>query len=416
MSELNVVDLFCGAGGASIGFLKSGFNIVGAVDAEKDAIDTYKRNLCKGDLVDEYPGEIRFEEPMRADLSRDYESEDQIDDDIPTITFSDIRSYFDLEPGDVDVICGCPPCQNFSVLRDTEPWPEDKPKDNLLRAFVEFIEEEIPDVVFFENVKNILKAGEEVPTTYIDWLERTMREITRDGDSTDQGGYGVALDVLNAANYGVPQRRERAIGLFAYGRDDDEISMPDQTHSESPDEDSALEPWVSVNDALGGCSDLKQDLASGEKQVGIDGFPDDAEHRARNHHQETIERMKAIRKHGWTWRDLIGTEDDHYIVDGHEDLERGADAAYGIMDGSVPAPTLTTRCTTPSSGRFTHPQENRALTYREAALLMTFPRWFKLPDRNDISEQLVGNAVPPRLVKKIAEEISTQTNKQNHKF
>jgi DNA (cytosine-5)-methyltransferase 1 len=411
MDRLNVVDLFCGAGGASLGFLKAGFDIVGAVDADEDAVDTYEQNLCQGDIVDEYPGDVRFDKPMRADLSRNHESNNQIDENIPTITFEDIRSQFDLEPGEVDVICGCPPCQNFSTLRDTEPWPEDKPKDNLLRAFVEFIEEEVPDIIFFENVKNIMNAGDEEPTTYVDWIERTVREITREGDSVEEGGYGVELEVLNTANYGVPQRRKRAIGLFVYGKDDKEISLPDQTHSESPDKDSDIEPWISVNEALSKHPDLKQDLDAGEKQVDIEGYPDDPEHRARNHHQKTIERMEAIRDHGWGWRDLIGTDDEEYIVEAHEDLDRGADSAYGIMDGESPAPTLTTRCTIPSCGRFTHPEKNRAITYREAALLMTFPRWFKLPSRNDISETLIGNAVPPELVKQIGDEITSLKNK-----
>ena len=119
---------------------------------------------------------------MPADLSRGYEDDD-VDDDLRSVTFEDIREYFDLEEGEVDVICGCPPCQNFSSLRDTEPWPKGKPKDNLLRAYVEFIEEATPELVFFENVSNIMNAGDEVSTDYVDWLVRQMRSITRDSDS-----------------------------------------------------------------------------------------------------------------------------------------------------------------------------------------------------------------------------------------
>lgn len=409
MSQSTVVDLFCGAGGASLGFVKADYEIVGAVDADEVALNTYKQNLCGDDtVIQEHPGEVRFDEPLHADLSRGYEDED-VDDDLPKVVFQDIRDYFDLEPGEIDVICGCPPCQNFSSLRDTEPWPEDKPKDNLLRAFVEFIREEVPDVVFFENVPNIMTAGEEVPSTYIDWLTRSMSEITREGDSEEEGGYGVSLDVLNAANYGVPQHRKRTIGLFVYGRDDEEISLPEQTHAEESDEDDELSEWVSVKEALSQHDDLKYDLESGDKQIDIDGYPDDPEHRARSHHKRTIERMRAIRQHGKSWRDLIDTDDDDYIVDAHKDLEEGAHSAYGIMDGDKPAPTLTTRCTTPSCGRFTHPEMNRAITFREAALLMTFPRWFKLPDKNDAAERVVGNAVPPELVKHIAAEISSMT-------
>ncbi|WP_435360416.1 DNA cytosine methyltransferase [Haloarchaeobius sp. DFWS5] len=405
MSKPKVVDLFCGAGGASMGFVRAGYEVVGAVDADETALDTYKENLC-GDqtVIDEYLGEVRFDEPLRADLSRGY-IDDEVDEGLPEITFEDIRGRFDLEPGEVDVICGCPPCQNFSSLRDTEPWPEEKPKDNLLRAFVEFIEEEVPDVVFFENVRNIMTAGDDVPSMYVDWLKRSMSDITREGDSEDEGGYGVALDVLNTADYGVPQRRDRTIGLFVYGKDDEEMSLPEQTHAEEPWEDSTLQEWVSVNEALGRHDDLKQNIESGEKQIDVEGYPDDPEHRSRRHQKRSIERMEAIRRHGWGWRDLKGTDDEEYIVKAHRNLESGADAAYGIMDGEVPAPTLTTRCTTPSSGRFTHPRMNRALTAREAALLMTFPRWFKLPDQNDAAERVVGNAVPPLLVERVAESI-----------
>jgi DNA (cytosine-5)-methyltransferase 1 len=406
MSEGTVVDLFCGAGGASLGFVKAGFEVIGAVDADATALDTYRKNLCETDL-DEYPGEIAFDEPLAADLSRDHQDKD-VDDDLPTVTFADIRDEFGLKEGDVDVICGCPPCQNFSSLRDTKPWPEDKPKDSLLQAFVEFIEEEVPDVVFFENVRNIMSAGsEENPTTYVDWLIRNMGEITREGDSSGEGGYGVELDVVNAANYGVPQRRRRTIGLFVYGADGDEISLPDPTHAEDPDADEELESWRTVGEWLDR-DWLRSDLESGERQDGsVEGYEADPAHRSRNHHTRTIERMRAIRRHGSKWRDLQGTDDEEYIVEAHRNLDGGAGSEYGIIDANSPAPTLTTRCTTPSCGRFTHPEQNRGLTFREAALLMTFPREFELPDKNDAAERVVGNAVPPRMVRTLAEGLDT---------
>lgn len=398
MSKGKVVDLFCGAGGASLGFVQAGYEICAAVDVDETALTTYERNLCNKGL-DEYPGEVRFNEPLRADLSRGYKDEN-VDEDVPSVTFEDIRDEFDLRPGEVDVICGCPPCQNFSSLRDTEPWPSDKPKDSLLRSFVEFVQEEVPPVVFFENVRNIMNAGDENPTTYVDWLTRSMGNITREGDTKEEGGYGVALDVVNAADYGVPQTRERTIGMFVYGEDDANISLPAPSHAENPGEDSDLEEWKTVNETINR-GFLKQDIGLGQKQVDIEGYPDDPAHRARRHHKQTVERMKAIRKHGWGWRDLLGTDDEEYIVEAHTDLDSGADAAYGIMDGESPAPTLTTRCTTPSCGRFTHPEENRAITYREAALLMTFPRWFELPEQNDAAERVVGNAVPPKLIESL---------------
>jgi DNA (cytosine-5)-methyltransferase 1 len=408
MSKPKVLDLFCGGGGASMGFLKAGFDVVGAVDADKTAINTYEDNLCGEDtVVDGFHGEIKFDEPLCADLSRGYEDA-AIDGELPTVSMEQIRANFDLDPGDIDVICGCPPCQNFSSLRDTDQWPEDKPKDSLLRAFVEFVEEEVPDIVFFENVRNIMTAGEEVPSTYVDWLTRSMSKITRDRNSSCKSGYGHALSVVNAADYGVPQSRRRTIGLFVYDKENSDVSLPDSTHAEDPDKEIGEREWVSVNEAFDQHDDLKQDIESGESQIDIDGYPDDAEHRARRHQQQTIDRMRAIRRHGGSWRDLVGTEDEGYIVEAHTNVDSGAASAYGIMDGGSPAPTLTTRCTTPSSGRFTHPKMDRAITFREAALLMTFPRWYELPDKNNHAERIVGNAVPPKLVESVADVISAE--------
>lgn len=405
MNRGKVVDFFCGAGGASLGFVKAGFEIVGAVDAYERALETYETNLCNRELGD-YPGKVSFDEPLQADLSRGYEDED-VDEDLPTITFDDIREYFDLKPREVDVICGCPPCQNFSSLRDTDPWPDGKPKDNLLRAYVEFIQEEVPDVVFFENVSNILNAGDEVPTSYVDWLVRKMRNINRDGDSNGEGGYGHVLQVVNAADYGVPQKRRRTIGIFVYGAESEKVTIPEPTHAENPSQESEQQEWRKVRDAIQR-DDLKEDLELGQKQVGIEGYPDDPAHRSRRHRESTVEMIQAIRRHGGSWKDLRGTDDEHLIKDCHQDLDSGAASAYGIMDWDEPALTLTTRCTNVSSGRFTHPSEDRAITFREAALLMDFPRWFELPSVNQDAERVVGNAVPPTLVEAIAESIPAE--------
>jgi DNA (cytosine-5)-methyltransferase 1 len=383
-SKGKVVDLFCGGGGASLGFAEAGFDVCGAVDIDEVAIETYRKNLCENGIVS-------FDEPMQADLG--------------DTSFGEIRDFFDLQEGETDVICGCPPCQNFSSLRDTEPWPDDEPKDRLLRSFVRLVDEETPDVVFFENVPGILTAGEDNPTTYIDWFKRRMRNISRPGDN--DGGYGINLNVVNAADYGVPQKRKRAIGLCIYGVDDEEIKPPTVTHSKNPEGD--LDDWVTVGDTILNKDGLKQDLSPGEKQVDIEGYPDDPGHRARRHQQSTIDLIKAIREHGDSWRDLKGTRHEDLIRDCHQSLNgSGAETAYGIMPKDDPAPTLTTRCTTVSCGRFTHPVENRGITFREAALLMTFFPEFELPDINKHAERIVGNAVPPNLVNKLTRQFHEQ--------
>ncbi|MXR39814.1 DNA (cytosine-5-)-methyltransferase [Halobaculum sp. WSA2] len=391
------VDLFCGAGGASMGLLQAGFEVVGAVDADESALDVYSENLCGSNSLD-FSGEVTFNEPLRADLSRDYTGYDTADS-IPTVTFADIRDHFGIETGEIDLICGCPPCQNFSALRDTDPWPDGEPKDELLRAFVEFVEEEVPPLVLFENVSNIVNAGDDVPTAYVDWLLRRMGEINR--DDSRRGGYGRELSVLNAADYGVPQRRRRSIGAFVYGVDDDSVTLPDPTHANPTIAATDREDWVTVDERINR-DDLKEDLELGHAQTGIDGFPDDPAHRSRRHHDSTVQMIQAIRKHGGSWKDLRGTDDEDKIKDCHQDLSTGAASAYGIMAADEPAPTLTTRCTNVSSGRFTHPRENRAITFREAALLMGFPESFSLPSINEKAERVIGNAVPPQLIRAVA--------------
>jgi len=399
MSRRVVVDLFCGAGGASLGFVQAGYEVAGAVDIDDEALETYERNLCDRDL-DEYPGEVTFDSPLKGNLNVN-------DDD--HVTFDDIRDEFGLEPGDVDIIAGCPPCQNFSKLRDTTPWPEDEPKDELLQSYVELIREEKPDVVFFENVEGITNKGDG-ETTYSQWFKDQMKQMVRD-DDPEGSGYGVNLEVVNAADYGVPQRRRRTIGLCIYAASDDEVELPSPTHAKNPEDDSK-EEWVEVGDVLGEKYEegrLKQDLDLGQKQVGLDDYPDDPAHRSRRHRKDTVEMMKAIRKHGDSWKDLRGTDDEEYIRECHQDFDTQAGAAYGIMDWNAPAPTMTTRCTNFSSGRFTHPHENRTITFREAALLMTFPDDFELPEKNSAAERVVGNAVPPKLIRNFAEEMDLTT-------
>jgi DNA (cytosine-5)-methyltransferase 1 len=402
MTKGSVVDLFCGAGGASLGFLQSDYEICGAVDIDADALDVYRKNLCDKDL-DELPGSVTFDEPMQADLSR------EADDYGEYTTFEDIREYFDLDEGEVDVICGCPPCQNFSTLRDTTPWPDDEPKDKLLQAYVEFIREAKPDVVFFENVPNIIHSGNG-DTTYSEWFKRQMEMPFDDTDS--EVGYGVNLKVVNAADYGLPQRRRRTIGICKLGVPSEDIVFPAPTHQKEASSNDTLKKWVTVRDVLKPYYDnglLKMSLELGKAQVGADDYPDDPAHRARRHQQNTIETMEAIREHGGSWSDLRNTDDEEYIRDCHQDLEGSAVSAYGIMDWDSPAPTLTTRCTTPSCGRYTHPEENRSITFREAALLMSFPDDYELPEKNSIAERVIGNAVPPGLVSKILDGYSIQT-------
>lgn len=352
MSRRAVVDLFSGAGGASLGFKQlKGFDVRGAVDVDKTACEVYRENL---DIA-----------PLNGDLLE--------------LEFDDIRRHFGLSKDEVDVLVGCPPCQNFSSLRDTSPWPEGEPKDELLVAFVDLILRASPKVVLFENVPGILNTDN---GKYVNWFRTWMKKA----------GYGVAMDVVNAADYGVPQARERTIAFCVHGAGDDQVSIPDPTHAR-PDKakDNGKLPWKTVEDAIG---DLPP-LGAGDRCNEING------HRARNHQSTTLELIRAIPTDGGSRKDLP----EDLELDCHKRLgDNSAGNVYGRMAWEDPAPTLTTRCTTPSCGRFIHPDQDRAISPREAARLMTFPDSFHLPEKNKYAERVIGNAVPPMLIETLVDQ------------
>lgn len=372
VSTLKAVDLFSGAGGGSMGLEaidEPTVDVVGAVDYEETACETYAKN-------EELSGD-----PWRQDLTQ--------------VDFSDIADHFGFDPDEIDLVMGCPPCQNFSWLRDTDPWPEDEPKDTLLKTFVRLVAEADPEFVVFENVRGLLSKDD---GQYADWLKKRMNPESREELETTEEDfapdvvnldYGMAFKLVNAADYGVPQSRKRVIGLFAKGRSNDELSFPEPTHAPKEEaENSDKEEWKTFREAV---DDLPP-LERGEK------WDEDPAHRARRHHDSTLERIKAIPEDGGSRTDI---EDEELILDCHEDLDRNsASNVYGRIRWDDPAPTMTTRCTTPSCGRFVHPEQHRSLTFREAARVMSFPD-IELPDKNDAAERVVGNAVPPDMIESI---------------
>lgn len=345
-----VLDLFSGAGGASLGVHQvEGLKVIGAVDIDQDACDVYNENFPL--------------KPWTQDLTE--------------VSYHDILDHFDIRDEDVDIVIGCPPCQNFSSLRDTEPWPDEEPRDELLRAFLRLIDESRPPMVFFENVPGFITKDD---GKYVDKLENWM----------DDNRYGFSLDLVNTADYGVPQGRRRTIGIGVRGAEHHHVEVPTPTHARKEKAaESKLLPHRTVADTID--MDWLPELKRGERDDS-----DDA-HRARRHHDSTMKIIRSIPKDGGSRSDLP----EELVLECHKKVGTSAGNVYGRMSWSEPAPTLTTRCTTPSCGRFLHPDQDRSITFREAALLMGFPRNFVLPDRNDVAERVVGNAVPPALIKSI---------------
>jgi DNA (cytosine-5)-methyltransferase 1 len=358
--KLTAFDLFSGAGGVSLGLLDiKSIDLRGAVDIDDDARTFYNKNLPV--------------ESAQADLK--------------SATLADItETHYDFSPQDIDLIVGCPPCQKFSSLQDTTPDPEarDEQKDNLLQAYLDRILEAKPRVVVFENVPGLTQGENQ------QYLEEFLIYLRK-------AGYGVEYSLYNMANFGVPQKRKRAIAFAVRNVSSDSLSMPKPTHA-PPNEASETNrnPWRTVDDAI---EDLPPLEAGESKEDAYDS------HRARNHRPKTLERIEHVPLKG-DRRDLP----EEYQLECHKNLDDGTSAAniYGRMAWDEPAPTLTGRCLTPSCGRFLHPEQHRAISPREAARLMTFPDWYELPDKNSKAEKLLGNAVPPRFIVLALEQFLTR--------
>lgn len=345
--DLTAVDLFSGGGGASLGLHRvNGVNVRAAAEINDDVRQHYNENL-----------------PIRA-ADVDLTDEDAL---------TQICDNYGLQPSDFDLVIGCPPCQRYSSLQDTTPPLDDGPKNKLLNFYIDLILDIAPKVVVFENVPGLMSEKNE---QYVEDLKHYLRKA----------GYGFDLKLLNTEEYGVPQARKRVIAIGIKGVPSEKVSLPDPTHvPPGKAEEEGKPPYRTVSDVIG---DLPP-LEAGERR---DDLPFNG-HRARNHRQNTIDFIKKIPKNGGSRTDLSDEEQ----LECHQNLEDKSSAGnvYGRMKWEKPGPTLTGRCTTPSSGRFVHPEQNRGISPREAARIMTFPDDYDLPEKNNIAERLIGNAVPP---------------------
>jgi len=264
------------------------------------------------------------------------------------------------------ILAGCPPCQPFSTY--SQRYEVKKMREyGLLAEFTRIVGEARPDVVTLENVPAIKKHGvfEEFVESLTGW------------------GYHVWYDVVDASKYGTPQRRRRLV-LLASVHGPIELVPP--TH-ETP---------RTVREVIG---DLPP-LAAGEAD------PDDPLHVAAGLSPKNLARIRASRP-GGTWRDWP----EELVAACHvSDSGRTYGAVYGRMAWDQPSPTITTQAYSYGSGRFGHPEQDRAISLREAALLQGFPRDYEfVPPGEKVTfknvGRLIGNAVPVDLARAIGRSI-----------
>ena len=279
--------------------------------------------------------------------------------DIRAVNGPDLLSSARLEEGELDLLAGCPPCQGFSALRTKRRQSAvDDDRNDLLLEFLRLAEETLPRFVLLENVPGL--ARDELFGQFTDGLEAL--------------GYGVANAVLDSADFGAPQRRRRLVLVAGFE------CQPRIVRGEAERR--------TVRDAIGGFAGT----------AGSSGDPlhDHGEQRA-EHVRSVIE---SIPKDGGSRADLGPDEQ----LECHRQAEaRGAGwgrEPYGRMAWDGIASTITGGCVNPSKGRFLHPDEDRAITLREALLLQGFPGDHRLSLKRGkyAAAELVGNAIPPAFV------------------
>jgi DNA (cytosine-5)-methyltransferase 1 len=283
-----------------------------------------------------------------------------------------LRSLFSRKK----ILVGCAPCQPYSIYTHKTSVEEKRRKHEakwqLLSSFSDLIQKINPEIVSMENVPQLI---------YFDG-GRVFKNFV----STLQRRYKVSYTVVNAKDYGVAQRRKRLI-LFAskYG----EVSMVEKSITEGA--------FRTVREEIEHLPPVEAGIA----------HPDDPLHRSRRLSDLSRRRIQAMKPGGF-WREW----DKDLQLDCHKKKGgEGFRSVYGRMKWDDVAPTITTCCTGLNNGRFGHPEQDRAITLREAALLQSFPMTYKFMARGEIPNctnlaRHIGNAVPVNLGRAIARSIA----------
>lgn len=333
---LKAIDLFAGGGGLTVGLKRAGFKVVAAVENEHHSYATYKAN---------HP-EVRA-----------------LKQDVTTVSGTDLVTI--AGGGKVELLAGCPPCQGFTSL--TAKYRRDDHRNVLVLEMARLAEEIRPTAIMMENVPGLTGKGKALYGE----LCRRLEGI----------GYRLAEDVLEVADYGVPQLRRRLVLLGGLGFD---IELPGQTHSRNGG--NGLSRWRSVRNAIGHMQDPV--TLSDARRNGMVERTD--WHVVRTLSPANVERIRAA-KAGRTWTSVP----EALRPNCHRNGYKGFTNVYGRMEWDRPAPTITGGCTTFSKGRFGHPEEDRTISVREAALLQTFPAEYRfdVPYMEYVCN-VIGNALP----------------------
>ena len=360
-TQYNVVDLFCGVGGLTLGFENTKrFKTVFANDVDGDMCKSYNLNFPDTPISKESITNINFEEITKEK--------------------------------NIDVVIGGPPCQSYStsgkrLLND--------PRAILFKEYYRAIKSLKPSIFIYENVKGLLSMNK----------GNLIKEIKELFLSLN---YNVEVHLLNAADYGVPQIRERifVVGLI----NDSKFKLPKKTHHNSNKDDFFKSNYLTLEDALSdlpqipvnssALSYLKKPQTNYQKLMRLNSRKELSEQDSANHGKELLNAMMHLPEGG-----LKADIPEEYRP------KSGYSNSYGRLWWKKPSTTITRNFGTPSSARCIHPKVDRALTTREGARLQSFPDWFQFYGSRAKKNLQIGNAVPPLLAEGIANSVVNYLDK-----
>lgn len=345
------VDFFCGGGGMSYGMQMAGVKVLAGIDCELTCKETYEANIKGAKFI----------------LA-----------DVFNLSAKDLQEKLNLQLNDDELILiGCSPCQFWSII-NTDKNKSEKSK-NLLVEFRRFVEYFKPGYVVVENVPGVLRKKEESGlASFISWLEEK------------KNGYKVHFDVHNVNDYGVAQNRKR-FTLIANRVSDKEI-----TPLKKPGEK------LTVKEVIG--------TENGFPKINA-GHKDDTYflHTVPSISQINKERLQLVKKDGGDR--FAFANDEKLQLKCFVNRDDSFKDTFGRLWWNRPSPTITTKFTSISNGRFVHPEEDRALSLREGASLQSFPKSYKFFGSSISSiARIIGNAVPPEYARRIGLAIINTSN------
>jgi len=342
-----VIDLFAGVGGLSLGFEKAGFDVVMANEYDSSIATAYQYNHKNTKMI------------------------------VGDITSIDLNGTFGKYVGKIDVIIGGPPCQGFSQKGQRKTINDER--NFLFKYYVKVVDLVKPTYFVMENVPNLLTAEK-------GYFRKELIELF------DTIGYKLNMGVLNASDYGVPQNRRRAVIIGKY-------------RNVAPELPKALHKTVTIWDAISDLAFLNSGEGTEEQEY---KFPPESDYEKMlrgkcnvlHNHVATRHSAVALKRLA-----MIPPNAGKEVLPEDQLTKSIYSGTWTRMRKDEVAVTITTRFDTPSSGKFTHPYLNRAITVREAARIQSFPDDFVFIGNKGSQMKQVGNAVPPLLAKAIAQTI-----------